>query len=152
MTDLSKIYAEDMNYWKSGKSDPDTWLQKSKNEIAGVGGKITREIQVSEEGQAAYCLEFTIKEDRFKVMWPVLKCRSYDKMGVSVRAAKIQAATFMYHDIKAKCMVVKILGARKAFFSDLVLADGRVASSVGGDEVMALIPSILSLPSRVSNQ
>jgi len=135
------IYAEDANYWKSGKSDPDTWLEKCKKEIKAVGGKINREVIVSEDGKTGYSLEFAIADDQFKIIWPVLKCRNYDTNGVSARAAKIQAATFMYHDIKAKCMVVKILGARRAFFGDMLLSDGRIAYQVAGDELAKFVPA-----------
>ena len=33
-------YAEDVNYWKTGQSAPDTWLDHAKTEIAAAGGAV----------------------------------------------------------------------------------------------------------------
>ena len=33
-------YAEDINYWKTGTSSPDTWIATARKEIVAAGGKI----------------------------------------------------------------------------------------------------------------
>lgn len=34
------IYAEDVPYFQTGQSSADDWLDKSKREIVGIGGKV----------------------------------------------------------------------------------------------------------------
>jgi hypothetical protein len=71
------IYAEDLNYWKSGQSSPDTWIDKAKREIAAAGGKVVSEAYGKDEtGRAAFLLEFSFVGERFKAIWPVLKSRA----------------------------------------------------------------------------
>jgi hypothetical protein len=138
------IYAEDINYWQTGQSSADTWIDRAEKEIKSIKGTIISEVFGAQEGQAAFMLEFRIENNVYKVVWPVLKSKTGN-----VKAAKIQAATMLYHDVKAKCMTAKVLGVQKAFFSYLLLEDGRVASEVGGSEIAALIPHILLLSSEV---
>ncbi len=124
-------YAEDLgHYWKTGSSSPDTWLERAKKLIREVNGEITAEGFGSIGTQAAYMLAFRINDDKFKVVFPVL----YSRAGNTI-AAKRQAATMLYHDIKAKCMVASVLGIKAAFFSYLMLPDGRVASEVATPEL-----------------
>ncbi len=112
-------YAEDIgHYWMTGSSSPDTWIDKAKKLIQEVDGKMIAEGYGSMGGQAAYMLAFQINEDKFKVIFPVLQSR-----GGRTLAAKRQAATMLYHDIKAKCMVASVLGAKVAFFAYLLLPD-----------------------------
>ncbi|KKM69037.1 hypothetical protein LCGC14_1454860 [marine sediment metagenome] len=124
-------YAEDLgHYWKTGSSSPDTWIEMAKKLIREVGGEITAEGFGSMGTQAAFILVFRIKGDKFKVVFPVLSSRAGDMV-----AAKRQAATMLYHDIKAKCMVANVLGVKAAFFSYLMLPDGRVANEVATPEL-----------------
>ena len=83
-------------------------------------------------------IAFSIGKDKFKVVFPVLD----SKTGKAV-AAKRQAATMLYHDIKAKCMVASVLGAKAAFFSYLMLPDGRTASEVATPELAQNFPLLL---------
>lgn len=34
------MYAEDVNYWKTGRSDVDTWIERAKKEIRDVAGVV----------------------------------------------------------------------------------------------------------------
>ena len=114
-------FAEDLgHYWKTGVTSPDTWIEMAKKLIKEINGEITAEGFGSIGTQAAYMLVFRINEDKFKVVFPVL----YSRAGNTI-AAKRQAATMLYHDIKAKCMVAKVLGVKAAFFNYLMLTDGR---------------------------
>jgi hypothetical protein len=61
------VYAEDVNYFKTGTSAPDTWIDKTKAEIKAAGGKVLSEAFGSDDqGRAAYLLEFTFGGDRFR--------------------------------------------------------------------------------------
>jgi hypothetical protein len=169
---MSELYAEDVgNYWKTSKTSPDTWLEKAKREIERAGGKALREAFGREgdgraaytwlekakreieraggkalreafgregDGRAAYMLEFELGGDVFRVVWPVLPSRSGNE-----RAARIQAATMLYHDVKARGISAKVLGVRSAFFSYLALPDGRTASQASAPELMREIPQML---------
>ena len=94
-------FAEDVNYWKTGKSAPDTWIDRAKHEIESINGQVLAEGFGHESltGKAAYMLAFKIAGEQFKITWPVLPSKSGAK-----RAAKIQAATMLYHDVKARCV------------------------------------------------
>lgn len=134
-------YAEDVNYWQTSRTGPDTWLDKAKKEIKRAEGKVVGSAMVSDEltGRAGFMLAFQIGEDRFKLTWPVLK----PKRG-SMHAAKIQAATALYHEVKSACVKAKFLGARSAFLAYLVLRDGRTASEATDIvELMEILPQML---------
>lgn len=133
-------YAENVNYWKTGKSSPDIWLEKAKTEIRRVGGVIAGSVIASDEiaGRYAFMLVFSLGNDKFKMTWPVLKTKTGN-----LKAARIQAATALYHEVKAACVKVKFLGARSAFFAYLMLDDGRTASEVGGNELTEILPRML---------
>lgn len=139
-----EVFAEDVNYWKSGQSSPDTWIERAKAEIKTAGGKVIGEAYGSEAstGRAAFMLEFEFGGERFRVVWPVLRTRA--RNAASERAAKIQSATMLYHDVKARCVSAKVLGARSAFFSYLMLPDGRTASQAAAPEVAQLFPKLLT--------
>lgn len=137
-------FGEDVNYWKTSKSGVDTWMAKTANLINEIGGEIISESfsNLPKTGQAAFLLEFTHGVDTFKIIWPVLPTR-YDG---EEPAARRQAATFMYHDVKAKCMKAKIFGIRGAFFPFLVLPGGSVAAQLSSPEVMKRVPKLLVSP------
>ncbi len=137
---MPTIYAEDLNYWKSGQSAPDTWIDKAKAEIKSAGGRAESEAYGRDStGRAAYMLEFSFGADRFRAVWPVLTSRAGNE-----KAAKIQAATMLYHDVKAKCVSAKVHGARAAFFQFLLLPDGRTAAQAAAPELLDLYPKLLT--------
>lgn len=133
-------YAEDVNYWQTGKSSPDSWIDNAQKEILSIGGKVLAWAFGAEgaTGRAAYMLEFTLAGERFKVVWPVLPTRS----GKNEASARIQAATMLYHDVKARCVSAKVIGARSAFFSYLMLPDGRTAANVSAPELAEQLPNM----------
>lgn len=137
------MYAEDVgNYWKTGQSAPDTWIDRAKAEIKGAGGKVFSEAYGSDGGgRSAYMIEFGFGDERFRAVWPVLKSRTNNE-----RAARIQAATMLYHDIKAKAVSAKVHGAKAAFFQYLLLPDGRTAAQVATPDIAGLYPKLLEAP------
>lgn len=137
---MKEVYAEEINYWKTGTSSPDTWIDNAKKEIATAGGKVLSEAYGSDStGRAAYMLEFAFGDERFRAVWPVLKSKAGN-----VKAARIQAATMLYHDIKAKCVTAKVHGVRAAFFQYLMLPDGRTAAQVATPDLVTLYPRLLT--------
>lgn len=129
--------AEDLgHYYMTSRSSPDSWLDKCEALIRGHGGTIlARGFGQTEQG-AAYMLGFQLAGDKYKIVWPVLKTRRGQE------AARVQAATLMYHDIKAKLMASLVLGVRTAFFAYLLLPDGRVASQVATPDLAATLPDL----------
>ncbi len=138
-------FAEDIgHYWQTSNSSPDQWLERARKLIVELEGNIVAESYGSMEGHAAYMLAFEIGGDSFKVVWPVLPSRTGKTL-----AAKRQATTLLYHDIKAKAMTASVLGVRVAFFSYMMLADGRTASELATPELSGAFP--LQLPRGLSN-
>lgn len=139
------MYAEELNYWKTGSSHPDTWIERAKGEIKSAGGTWIAEAFGSEAqtGRSAYMVEFQFGQDRYKLTWPVLVCRA--KSPANERAAKVQAATMLFHDVKARCVTAKVMGARSAFFSYLMLPDGRTAAQAATPDLARLFPKMLTV-------
>lgn len=132
-------YAEDFNYWQTGKSDPDVWIDRAKKQLTDLGAKIQAQgFGANGNGKAAYMLGFTIKEDSFKIVWPVLKSFKEND-----RAAKVQAATMLYHYVKAVALYVAVVGPKTALFSHYLLPDGRMAAEVATNELVAMTPQLL---------
>jgi hypothetical protein len=134
-------FAEDVNYWKTGRSAPDAWMDRAKGEIEKAGGEIFGSAIVTEDatGRAGFMLVFRLDGERFKIAWPVLPSKSGDE-----KAARIQAATMLYHDVKARCVSARVLGARAAFFNYLLLPDGRAAAEASTPELMDDVPLMLA--------
>lgn len=132
-------YAEDVgHYWQTSQSSPDTWIDRAKKVIVDLGGKILADGYGSVSGQAAFMIAFEIKGQKYKVVWPVLPTYSGKEA-----AAKRQAATMLYHDVKAKAMTASVLGVEVAFFSYMMLPDGRVTSEIAKPELANAFPKLL---------
>ena len=128
-------YAEDINYWKTGRSSPDTWIAKTERQIQSLDGKVLAEAFGKDaSGNSAFMLAFEIGEDKFKVIFPVLPSKSGNE-----GAARIQAATMLYHDIKSKCISATVLGTRAAFFSYLLLTDGKTTTDFETDDLRPML-------------
>lgn len=143
MTTPHKLpYAEDCNYWQTGQSSADNWIDEAKKEIMVVGGKILGDAYGNDAttGRSAYMIQFKLGDEPFKIVWPVLPTRRG-----SQRAAQIQAATMLYHDVKARCVSAKVLGAKTAFFSYFQLPDGRSASEATSEQLAEALPSMFRL-------
>ena len=129
-------------YWKTSQTAPGTWIERSKGQIEKLGGKVLLEAIGTEPdtGREALLMMFEIEGDKFKVIWPVLEA----KKKINEKAARIQAATMMFHDIKAKCVSAKVVGARAAFFSYLLLPDGRAVVEASVPELQIDIPALFT--------
>lgn len=136
---LKLPYAEDIgHYWQTSNSPPDAWIDRAKKIIADLGGEIVADAFGNSMGHAAFMLAFKLKNHNYKVVWPVLPSSTGKD-----KAAKIQAATMLYHDVKAKAMTASVLGSEVAFFSYELLPDGRTASEIPRPELSQAFPMLL---------
>ncbi len=144
MIELPK--AESVNYWKTGHSGVERWSEKSQKQIERVGGEVREKGSVWQLGRAAVMICFQVGEDTFRVVWPVLETKDGR---TDDPAALIQAATFMFHDIKAKCMTALIFGARRAFIGELVLPEhGRTVGELELPQLQERVPKLLMGPRK----
>src|SRR5690606_12084770 len=132
-----KLYAEDVNYWKSSTSSPDTWIDKAKTEIKRVGGKVTGELVGSVDGKTAFMLMFELDSERYEIKWPVLQSKTGNE-----RAAKIQAATALYHDVKARCVARKFLRSRATFMPFLLLPNDVTCNEASTPQLSEQLPDM----------
>jgi len=118
-------------------------MERAKAEIARAGGSVLAEGFGSEPqtGRAAYMLAFELGGDRFKMIWPILPSKTGHGS-----AARIQAATALYREVKAACVKAKFLGTRAAFFAYWLLPDGRAASEAAAPELLEALPKLLASP------
>ena len=128
-------FAEDMNYWKSGKSTPDKWLDSAENIIIKLGGIVTLRAKGSHNGRIAFCMDFGFDTDQFRAVWPVLPTKADD-----VKASERQAATMLFHDVKSRSLRASIFGPRTAFFDFLLLEDGKSILQFTNKELIEYIP------------
>lgn len=138
-------YAEDVKTsFKTNTTSPGIWLERTKAEIERFGGSVLLSATGIDpmSGRDAYLMVFEVSGDRFKITWPVLPVRKKN----NETAAKIQAASLMHHDIKAKCVSAEVLGSRVAFFSYLMLPDGRSAVEASVPELQTGILNLFSDP------
>jgi hypothetical protein len=138
----NKVYAEDVNYYQTSTTAADTWIDKAKKEIARIGGRVKASaFGEDDSGRAAFMMLFQIGEDAFRISWAVLPQRKANE-----RAAKIQAATMLYHDVKHKVVMAKVKGVKTAFMEYWLLPDGRTAAEATNVDLMKAMPILLPAP------
>lgn len=135
------IYAEEVNYWKTSKSSTDTWMDKIKSEIDSIGGVVEMSGHFEQHGQTVFMIRFVIGDNTYDVRFPTLPVKV--DSAANRKAAKIQALTAVYHDVKSKCVLSKFVGIPFAFHSYLRLSDGRVAGELTSGEVAGDMPRLL---------
>jgi len=138
--------AEDVNYWRTGRSSPDKWLDRACRLIEDVGGEVHGRAIGYLHDRGAVQLAFTIDGQPHSLMWPVLPTRDGDP---DHPAARIQAATFVHHDVKAKAMAAKVLGPARAFVGCRLLEGGLTVADLAGAEtaeLAAAMPRLLPAP------
>lgn len=131
-------YAHELPCWKTGKSSPDVWIERAKEVITKLGGELLQEAFGASNGRSAYMIRFQFGDETFRIVWPVLKTR----MPSEDAAARVQAATLLYHDCKAKMVAAQVLGTRTAFFYALELPGGKVMAEIATPALMSSIPNV----------
>lgn len=135
-----QTWAEKCNYWKTSKTAPDGWIEKTIGLIEQFGGEVLASGFGNEHmtGRAAYMIRFAVRGETFRIVWPVMPSEYGDTF-----SARRQAATMLYHDVKAKCVAAQVLGARTAFFSWLELPDGRPMFQLTSSQLLDEAPRML---------
>lgn len=140
MTTEQKLpFGEEINYWQTSQTSPDIWMEKTGKLIESRGGTVLAEAFGKEPntGRSAYMLAFEIGGDHYKIVWPVLPSKTKNE-----RAARIQAATLLYHDTKGKVLKSFIFGVRASFFEYLLLPDGRTAAEASNEALVEALPAL----------
>ena len=134
-------YAEDINYWKTSKSSPDSWIEKSVKQIETLKGKVLTHAfgQDPVSGNSAYMIMFEIGINTFKIIQPVLPTYHGEDA-----AARRQATTLLYHEVKSRCLRSAITGPQEAFFQYMILPDGRMTSQASIPEIVTGLPLSLT--------
>lgn len=132
-------YADQVNYWRTSRTSPATWLDKAMAQIARAGGIVEGHGYLGQGDNthlvsAAYMILFSFGDDHFKITWPVLQ----PKNTKDIKAARIQAATALYHEVKSMCVKRKFVGTRKAFVGYLLLPDGLTVDMLPFNEAIGL--------------
>lgn len=120
---MNIVYAEDVNYWKTSSSSADSWVEKAIREIKSIDGLIMAVASVQIDTRTGFMIHFKVGADEFRIEFAVLPCRK--ATDENRRAAKVQAATLLYHDIKHKVVMAKIKGARQSFAEHWLLPSGE---------------------------
>lgn len=136
------IEADRANYWKTGQSSADTQLDRASQLIINAGGVIKARGIGMFGGNESVLLGYELDGESYRITWPVLIPRRLDDTR-DRRAARIQAATFVYHDVKAKCMAAQVLGTRTAMLPYLLTANGRTVAELTNPELEKALPKFL---------
>lgn len=139
---MSLPYAEDVNYWRTGRTSPDGWIDKAIKMLIELDAKISVKGMVWQDGHAAAVMAWTLDGESYRIMWPVLVTRDGNTDHV---AARIQAATFLYRHVKARCMEAKIFGARTAFIGSLMVDRQRTVSQLANEDLRRVTPKLLEV-------
>ena len=142
---MKAVYAEDLPYWQTGKSSPDVWIERTVRVLEALGGKMLGEAFGKDaSGRSAFMLSASIAGEVYRAIWPVMLSKTGNE-----KSARIQAATLLYHDIKARAVSAKVLGNRAAFFTYLQLPDGRTPVEMSTEEVSQAL-RLFALPANSS--
>ena len=127
--------AKSLPYWKTGTSEPDTWLDKAEKIITELGGQVCARGFAELEGVGMFMMKFRASDGaEFSVRWPCLRVDKETDRG----AARRQAATMLYHDVKARALTAKVFGLEFAFLQHKQLPDGRTVGELTGTELPRL--------------
>jgi len=131
-------FAEELSYWKTGKSGAETWLDKTEALIESVDGTVDTRIVGKSGGKEGIMFGFFIGGDAYKMMWPVLPTKRESDRGAALR----QCATLIYHDTKARVNRIRIFGPRVVFADWLVLENGKTLAESSVDALPKAIQEI----------
>ncbi len=119
-------YADDVAYWKTGTSSPDTWIDKTIRVVKELGG-----VEISQffgHGENAGGVRTAISHRR-RIVSSCLASASNARAD-DFASAQRQAATLLYHDCKAKAIAASVLGPRNAFIGSLITESGKTVSEL----------------------
>lgn len=134
-------FAKDLPYWRTSSSSVETWLEKIRRLILAADGDVISEAFADQQGNRAFLFEFDLAGERFRVTWPVCQISKDEEL----RAAKVQAVTMVYHDLKARIVTAKVIGAKRALLSYLLIG-GRTAGDIAEHFDPDSLPRLLTGP------
>lgn len=136
-------FGEDIgHYWRTSKKDAGYWLNSVRDMIVSIPGcKVLKKVDYEENDQNFFLVEFTVGLDWFKIIYPVLPVRQLKDR----EAARVQAVTLMFHEVKSRMMLIKIFGIHYAFLNYLVADNGKTVSQMAVPE-LAKLPILLDAP------
>lgn len=132
--------AEDINYWKTGKSTPDTWLDKAEKVINDLGGEVVLRALGKVEDRSGFLMDFKFGDEKFRAVWPVLPVKN-DK---DIKAAERQAATMLFYDVKSRSIRAAVFGVRNAFFDFILLENNHTVSQLSNEMLIEYTPKLLT--------
>ena len=120
------------------------WLALAVSQLRSHGAsQVVQAVGEGEGGREAYLLEFTLHDQRYKVVWPVLPLAASYRTDKNQEAARRQAATSLYHDVKARCVTAARYGSEMGFFQFRQLPDGRTVQEMTAVELMEGLPRMM---------
>lgn len=139
MTRNETVYADELSYWKTSTTSPDNWISKTKRIIEDNGGSVVSDLQGTINGRTAFMINFVFNGESYRITFPTMPTRK----PADQPAAKIQAATLIYHEVKSRIMASLVLGKRVAFFQYYVLPSGKTpAEGMDINETMQVISGL----------
>ena len=134
--------AEDINYWKTSKCSPDSWLEKTEAIIERLGGEVLVRARGNSQGRKAFLLEFAFGPDKYRALWPILPTETV----ANEYAAERQAATLLFHDVKSRALKFHIFGSRLAFFDFYMIDKSRTIGQLSNPDIIDYMPKMLPAP------
>lgn len=114
-------FANELPYFKTGKSSAESWVLKTEKLIESAGGIVHTRLMGKSLGLEGIMIQFAIEGSQFKLTWPVLPV---EKM-IDESAALRQCGTMIYHDTKARINRIRIFGPKVVFADWLILENGQ---------------------------
>ncbi|MEM7737606.1 MAG: hypothetical protein AAF267_17640 [Deinococcota bacterium] len=136
------LYAEDMNYYKTGKQNPETILQEVVAMIENAGGAVTHYAFLYQNGQDFVIMQWEFGNTQFRKHYPVLPQKTPSK---SILAAKRQAVTALKHYVKSRVLDVRYDGFEAAFAGSAVYQGRTVEELVASGGMLALTDGVVDI-------
>lgn len=138
-------YASDGDYWKTGSKRTAThWIELAKNQLIDHGATNVVTAQGEQDGQVAFMIEFTLMGERYRLVWPVLPLAISMQTESNRKAAEVQAATSLYHEVKSCCVKSTRYGSHSGFFQFQLLPNGVTVQQMTATDLMHAVPRIMS--------
>lgn len=135
------MFAEEVGaYYNTSRRTPDTVFAMTKKLIEKRGGWVTRSANIQDGDNELFLIEFIYDKKVYRLSWPVLPTRK------SALAARRQAATAQYHDVKAALVRADFMGFERAFKTWLAIDAKRTVSDLTHEEISSALPKLLEPP------
>ena len=136
-------YAHEVDYWKTGTTrSPAQWIELAIQQIRGHGGTNIVQATGDQDGREAFMLAFALKGSTYKIVWPVLPVWNASEKDRA--SARRQAATTLYHDIKARCVSATRYGDRFGFFQFKLLPNGQTIGQLADPDLLEHLPTLMT--------